>query len=72
MNFRNELKKALGHKLFDIEVETKEQEIIRTELGLRLLQFFKYEQDPEFSKMFNSFLIKRNKMEKMQEQELER
>ena len=59
MNFRNELKRQLGHKLFEIEASSNEDEITRTELGLRLMQFFIYEQDPDFEKMFSEFLTKK-------------
>lgn len=56
MDFRNELKRQLGHKLFEIEATSDEDEVTRTELGLRLMHFFQYEQDPEFEKMFSNFL----------------
>ena len=59
MNFRNELKRQLGHKLFEIESHSDDEEFERADLGLRLLQFLKYEQDPEFEQLFNEFLSNR-------------
>lgn len=55
MEFRQKIKKEIASKIFEIEIENQEQELERNELGLRLLQFFEYEQDPEFEKWFAEF-----------------
>lgn len=49
-NFRQQIKKQIAAQIFEIKIENQEQELERNELGLRLLQFFEYEQDPEFEK----------------------
>ena len=54
-NYRTKIKRELATALFEIEAETEEQKLERYDLGLRLVQFFEYEQDPEFEKIFNDF-----------------
>ena len=70
MNFRQEIKKQIASHIFEIQTKNKEQELEKNELGLRLLQFFEYEQDPEFIKLFNKFCYKK-KWEKIREEEEE-
>ena len=57
MSFRNELKRQLGHKLFEIKAKNPDEEAERIELAIRLMHFFKYEQDPEFEKWFSNFIV---------------
>ena len=59
MEFRQKIKKEIASKIFEIKIENQEQELERNELGLRLLQFFEYEQDPEFERWFTEFCHKR-------------
>ena len=54
-NFRQQIKKQIASQIFKIEAENQEQELEKNELGLRLLQFFEYEQDPDFEKWFTEF-----------------
>lgn len=54
-SFRQEIKKEIASKIFEIKVKNQTQEIEKNELGLRLLKFFEYEQDPEFIQWFTKF-----------------
>ena len=67
MNFRQQVKREIATKIFELKIENQEQEIERNELGLRLLQFFEYEQDPEFEKWFSEF-CNRKKWDKHKEE----
>ena len=53
--YRLKIKAEMIKTLLDAPALNQEQNITKTELGLRVLKFFEYEQDPEFEKMFNSF-----------------
>lgn len=68
MSFRTEIKRDIAAKLFEIEVNNQEEELERNEVGLRLLSFFEYEQDPEFVAWFTEF-CHRKKWEREKEEE---
>lgn len=72
MNFRQQIKREIATKIFELKIENQEQEIERNELGLRLLQFFEYEQDPEFVTWFNDFCHKKKWERKQKEEKEER
>lgn len=59
LDFRQSMKKEIASQIFEIQTENEEQELEKNELGLRLLQFFEYEQDPEFVKWFTEFCYKK-------------
>lgn len=68
MNFREKMKRDIGAQIFEIPTKTKEEVIEKHELGLRLFQFFEYEQDPEFVAWFNEFCYKK-KWERLKREE---
>ena len=68
MNFREKMKREIGAQVFEIPTKTKEEELEKHELGLRLFQFFEYEQDPEFAELFNTFCYKK-KLERLRKEE---
>lgn len=70
-NFRQKMKKNIASQIFEIKTKTKDEEFEKNELGLRLLQFFEYEQDPEFIQWFNHFCYQK-KWEKIKKEELEK
>ena len=59
MDFRTKIKKEIASQVFKIETNTSEELLEKNELGLRLLKFFEYEQDPEFEQWFTKFCSKR-------------
>ena len=59
LDFRQSMKKEIASQIFEIQTENEEQELEKNELELRLLQFFEYEQDPEFVKWFTEFCYKK-------------
>lgn len=59
MDFRTKIKREIGAQIFEIPTKTKEEAITKHELGLRLFQFFEYENDPEFVSWFNEFCYKK-------------
>ncbi len=70
MDFREKIKREIGAQIFEIPTKTKEEALEKHELGLRLFQFFEYENDPEFVTWFNDFCHKK-KWERKQKEEKE-
>lgn len=64
MSFRDQLKEKIAYSIYEVESKDLTQEIERNELGIRLLKFLKYEQDPAFEKWFNEFCVEKSKEEK--------
>ena len=61
MDFRTKIKKEMASQIFEVEAKTKEEVLEKYDLGVRVLKFFQYEQDPEFEKWFDDFCKKRAK-----------
>ena len=64
LQFREQLKADIAKQVLDVQAETKEQQLEKADLGLRMLKFFQFEQDEEFEKMFDEFCKRRIKGEK--------
>lgn len=70
MDFRTKIKREIISYAMKIETDTKDENLEKNELNLRLLKFFEYEQDPEFERLFNEFCYKKRlklKVEKERE-----
>lgn len=72
LEFREQLKEDIAKKILNMEVKNKEQQIEKCDLGLRLLKFFQFEEDPEFEKVFDEFCKKKARKEKNIVEEEER
>ena len=64
LEYREKLKVDISKQILDIQADTKEQKTEKYDLGIKLLKFFQYEEDPEFTKLFDEFCRRRGKGER--------
>ena len=60
-DYREKLKLEIAKYASDLEAETKEEKIEKFDLGLRLVKFLQYENNPDFEKWFNNFCREKGK-----------
>lgn len=55
LSFRESTKVKILNDLSDMQTSSKEQELERCDLGIRMAKFFQFEEDPEFEEWFDNF-----------------